>query len=241
MIILYQFASSPFSEKVRRALHYKKLPYQIHEVDRFAVDKLTHVSSFGKFPAMEDDGEPICDSTDIVRHLENRYPEHPLIPGDAGEAAQVHIFEDWADESLYHYEVTMRIAWEHNARKTLAAIMPTMPDKLSEDQVLQMMLEGAANTSNAQGLGRKTREQVVADVERHALALDAMLAGRDWLVGDALSLADISVLSQLNCLMYTDEFVSILENTRNLRPWMERVDSLAPAQKHDAGLNNEPS
>ena len=235
MIILYQFASSPFSEKVRRALNYKQISYEIHEVDRFAVDQLAHVSPFGKFPAMEDGCESICDSTDIVRHLETRYPEYPLIPMDIGQAAQVHILEDWADESLYHYEITMRIAWEHNARKTLAAIMPTMPDSLSEDQVLQMMLEGAANTSNAQGLGRKTREQVIADVERHALALDALLSGRDWLVGDALSLADISVLPQLSCLLYTDEFISILEKTRNLRPWMERVEGLAPAQKRRKG------
>lgn len=36
MITLYQFATSPFTEKVRRALNYKGLAFTVHEVERAA-------------------------------------------------------------------------------------------------------------------------------------------------------------------------------------------------------------
>ena len=33
MITLYQFATSPLCEKVRRILHYKQLPFKVRELD----------------------------------------------------------------------------------------------------------------------------------------------------------------------------------------------------------------
>lgn len=34
MLALYQFATSPFTEKVRRAFHYKGLDFEVNEVAR---------------------------------------------------------------------------------------------------------------------------------------------------------------------------------------------------------------
>ena len=65
MITLYQFASSPFSEKVRRALGYKALAYDIHEVERSAMPagRYAAISPTGKFPVIDHDGRTIADST----------------------------------------------------------------------------------------------------------------------------------------------------------------------------------
>ena len=38
MITLYQFANSPFAEKVRRAMNYKGLDFEIHEVALARID-----------------------------------------------------------------------------------------------------------------------------------------------------------------------------------------------------------
>ena len=117
MITLYQFATSPLCEKVRRILHYKGLDFEIHDVPRNEGAKYERVSPTGKFPAIDDDGTPVWDSTDIAHHIEAKHPTPALIPSDPREAAMVHVIEDWADESLYFYEITMRVAWEHNAVK----------------------------------------------------------------------------------------------------------------------------
>src|SRR5262249_41936329 len=121
MITLYQFATSPFTEKVRRALAYKGLTYEIHEVRRGAVAKgdYADVSPTGKFPAILHDGKAVWDSTDILEHLDRAFPDRPLLPDDPRDRALAHVIEDWADESLYFYELTVRLAWPHNVDAVL--------------------------------------------------------------------------------------------------------------------------
>ncbi|NHV25903.1 glutathione S-transferase family protein [Burkholderia sp. D-99] len=229
MITLYQFASSPLCEKVRRILAFKRVDYRIHEVDRTKTHELRQVSPFGKFPALDDHGTAVCDSTDIAHHLEARFPERPLIPADPVQAATVHIIEDWADESLYFYEITMRLAWEHNARRTVPSLMATLPAALTQEQALELVLDGARRLVAAQGLGRKTPEQIVADVRRHLKAVAALLDHGKFLVGNALTLADIAVLAQLNCLLYAQEVRDAIESFPQIAAWAARVDTLASA------------
>src|SRR5213595_2691891 len=107
MIRLYQFATSPFCEKVRRILGYKQIAYEIETVDRERPSDYAHVSPIGCFPAIEHAGHAVSDSTEIAHYLEAQFPARPLIPADPVAAAQVHILEDWADESLFFYEVVM--------------------------------------------------------------------------------------------------------------------------------------
>ena len=229
MITLYQFATSPFCEKIRRALQYKGLDYEVHNVPRAEVANYKHISPSGKFPAIEHDGKAVADSTDVLRYLDEAFPIKPLIPADAKNAAHAHIIEDWADESLYFYEMTMRIAWSHNNAAVIEEFVATMPG-LTAEQARPLIEKGVNDLVNAQGLGRKPQAQVVADCERHFMALDALLNGSDWLVGDALSIADLSVISQLNALLYASEAREALSKTKNVAAWMTRVDAIAPKE-----------
>ena len=85
-----------------------------------------------------------------------------------------------------------------------------------------------------QGLGKKPRENVVRDAERHFAALDGMLDGNDWLLGDALSVADIAVAPQIRALLYAEEVVPIVEARPRVGKWLERVDEVAPDRQHAA-------
>jgi glutathione S-transferase len=229
MIKLYQFATSPFTEKVARALNYKGLAFEPIEVARAKVPAgdYAHVSPTGKFPAIEDDGTAIWDSTDIIHHLDAKYPEKTATPADARDAALAHAIEEWADESLYFYEMTMRLAWEHNLEAGLEEFAKTMPG-VPPEKLKPMIMNAVDKLTKAQGVGRKPQEQVVADVERHFGALDAMLEGREWLVGDCLSYADLAVISQVNALLYAVEAQQALTKTKNVQAWMGRVDQVAP-------------
>ena len=229
MITLYQFATSPFTEKVRRALNYKGLAFEVHEVDRAAAPggRYAHVSPTGKFPALDHDGKAVWDSTDILEYLDRAFPERPVFPAKPHDRALAHVVEDWADESLYFYEMTMRLAWPHNLEAALDEFARGMPG-VPRDQLRSGILEGVGALTRAQGLGRKPREQVVADAERHFMALDDLLEGREWLVGERLSNADLAVIAQVGALLYAEECRAVLDRTRHVTPWIARVDAIAP-------------
>ncbi|MEG9862413.1 MAG: glutathione S-transferase family protein [Parvularculales bacterium] len=229
MITLYQFKTSPFTEKVRRAMNFKGIQFDAIEVERAKASegKYKDVSPTGKFPCIKDDEQAIWDSTDILHHIEGKYSNKPLIPTDPHEAAMAHVIEDWADESLYFYEMTMRLSWEHNLVNALDEFSETLPG-VPKEQLKELVLAGVGQIVQAQGLGRKPQAQVVEDAERHIKALDAMLDGRDWLVGDALSYADLAVISQINAMLYAQEAEVALKKTKNVKPWMTRVDAIAP-------------
>ena len=227
MITLYQFATSPLCEKVRRILNYKQLPFEIHEVPRAKVAEYSRVSPTGKFPAIDDEGTPIWDSTDIAHHLEVKADGRPLVPADPRDAALVHVIEDWADESLYFYEITMRVAWEHNASRVAEEFAATMPGMTAET-VLPLVTKAAQELTAKQGLGRKPQEQVVRDVERHIAALEGLLGAGDWLVGNSVSLADIAVLVELNALEYAQEAAERLAASAPVVAWRKRTSEIAP-------------
>jgi glutathione S-transferase len=76
-----------------------------------------------------------------------------------------------------------------------------------------------------QGVGRKSVQQVLEDVERQVGALAGLLGDRQWLVADALSLADLSVYAQTRCIRGAEEGARIIEGRPTVVAWMERVEA----------------
>ncbi len=77
----------------------------------------------------------------------------------------------------------------------------------------------------AQGVGRKAPDVIRADLERHAGAVSDLLGERQWLVGDALTLADIAVFVQMFCIRGTVEGWPIIHAWPAVAAWMDRVDA----------------
>lgn len=229
MITLYQFSTSPFTEKVRRALNYLDIPFEVHEVERAKVAEGVYqdVSPTGKFPALKDGEKAVWDSTDIIYHLETLNNGKSLVPENKRDAGLAHAIEEWADESLYFYEMTMRLTWEHNMEVVLEEFGAMMPD-VPKENLKELIKQGVSQLTEAQGVGRKPRDQVTADVERHLGALEGLLADSDWLVGDSISFADLAVIGQLNALLYAQEAKQSLADKVKVQAWMKRLDETAP-------------
>jgi len=225
MIVLHQFEISPFCDKVRRILHVKGEPYEVREVPPSrAVTDVRRINRIGKLPTIEDGSRVVADSTEIAYYLEDRFPEPPLLPKHPLERALVHVLEDWADESLYFYEMTLRFALPHNRRRWLPELTKYEPAWFQRVApfVMPMIFR---RTVRAQGIGRKPTEAVVADVERHVHALDGLVGDGQWLVGSALTLADIAVFAQLFCIRGSDEGARVVAALPRVAAWMERVDA----------------
>src|SRR5262245_13801112 len=102
-IVLHQWSISPFCGKVRRILEHKGLAYEVIDYNGFKARKASTLSSVGKLPVLDYDGERIQDSSDIAAFLEAKHPDKPIFPTDPELRARAHFWEDWADESLYWF------------------------------------------------------------------------------------------------------------------------------------------
>jgi glutathione S-transferase len=77
-----------------------------------------------------------------------------------------------------------------------------------------------------QGTGRKTPAAVCADVARHFEAINTLVAGNAWLVGESPCIADIAVASMLTVLERAAEARHLMATQPALREWQQRVDAL---------------
>jgi glutathione S-transferase len=98
VIKLYRAPFSTNVDRVAIALALKGLEAEsvvISYEDRSAV---IEVSGQGLVPVIVDDGEVVADSTRILRHLDERYPDPPLFPADRARRAELDIFLEWFNE-----------------------------------------------------------------------------------------------------------------------------------------------
>lgn len=223
MITVHQLHLSPFNEKVTRQLNYKGIPFE----ERFwKIGEMKQVKGFnptGKLPFLEHNGRFICDSTDIVYYLEEVFPDNPMIPGDRRLAAIMHAIEDWADESLYFYEMHLRFGTPGNAERNL----PRMVER--ENAFLRWLMPKIGSRSirkitRNQGLGKKSLDQILVDTDRHVKAVEDMLGENDWLLGEGPTLADLAVYGMFKALADADMAHALIQKYPAVPAWMTRVE-----------------
>jgi glutathione S-transferase len=95
MLRLFRFRYSTNVERVALALAYKGLEVESVEVDPGDRAPVRAASGQDLVPVLIDGDEVIADSTRILHHLEQRFPDPPLFPADAAAAAEVEVFLDW--------------------------------------------------------------------------------------------------------------------------------------------------
>ena len=220
--VLYQFRISPFCDKVRRAMHLKGLQWDTVEIP-IIPGKYKHISPTGKFPAVDFGGQVIVDSTDIITHLDSIIAEPRLVPTDPVQRADALILEDWADESLYFFDLTMR-NWPQNRALFIADLLHA--EQGFKRSIMAAVIPGALRkVANAQGLGRKSEAHVTAALAGHYDSLAAKLGGQDFLVGNTIGIADIAVRAMVFVLDRTAEGLALSQARPALAAWSRRVDA----------------
>jgi glutathione S-transferase len=89
---LYTSPVSPFSERVRIALTYKKVPYEPIKATREILDsaEFLALNPIKKIPVLVTDaGLAIAESETVLDYIEDAYPEPPLKLRDPAEAARM--------------------------------------------------------------------------------------------------------------------------------------------------------
>jgi glutathione S-transferase len=222
-LTLHQYHLSPYNEKVQRMLNYKGIPFQEKYWLLGDRNKVRAFNPTGKLPALEDGDRMVCDSTDVAHYIEKTFPQKPVIPAEPRLRGQVHVLEDWADESLYFYEMHLRFTTPGNRERNI----PRMVE--NEGSFLRWLLpkvvpKGIVKITENQGIGRKSIDQLIIDVERHIEAVNNLLDSSDWLVGNQLTLADLAVYGMFQALRDADMAMEMLQRYPDVIAWMTRIE-----------------
>jgi glutathione S-transferase len=196
-IILFRFPGygrygslSPFCEKVAHSLRRKGLGFRGEELYT-----PRRVNPRGTLPALRYDGHLLVDSTEIVRFLDEKQPDPPLVPRDPRARAEAHVFEEWADESLYYH--VLRERWlddESFARLRAQALrgMAAVSAKVVRRSIRRKL--------EAHGLGRLTAVDARIELRRALDALSDLVTERPFLVGAESSNADVAAFAMIDAL-----------------------------------------
>ncbi len=86
----------PYCMRVRIALAEKRLPYREREIDLAnKPPELFGVNPSGGVPVLVvEGGAPLPESTVILQYLEDRWPEHPILPADPLARARARLLYD---------------------------------------------------------------------------------------------------------------------------------------------------
>ena len=97
-LCLYRFQFSTNVERVALALAHKGLEVESVWVDPADRSEVVRVSGQELVPVLVDGDRVVADSTAILEHLEERFPERPLYPADPARRAELRLFLDWFNQ-----------------------------------------------------------------------------------------------------------------------------------------------
>lgn len=189
---LYDGGRAPNPRRVRIFLAEKGITIPLEQVDIMKKEhksaSFTAMNPMQRIPSLLlDDGTVIAESVAICRYFEGVQPEPPLFGRDPTESALV---EMW--QRRMEFELLLPIA---------AVFRHTHP-AMAELEVPQVADWGDANR---------------AKPERFLVFLDQYLEGRDFLLGDYFSIADITGLIALDFMRLPK--LPVPEGLPNVRRW----------------------
>jgi len=168
-LTLHGAALSPFVRKVRIVLEEKGLSYHHQIVLPYRLPAgYEQLNPLRRIPALEDGDFRIADSAVICHYLEQKHPEHPLLPNNPQQRARVEWFEKYAD-----YELAPVATFTLFDQAVLKRLQHQAPDQLLIQRALTEQLPPLLDY------------------------LEAELGHQLWFVGNRFTLADIAVFSQL--------------------------------------------
>ena len=197
MLELHQFRHSPYCLIVRMALAAKKLEYRTVEITP-AVGQIDIFQKTGqkKLPVLFDKETTIHDSSSIIRYLEKIEIEPKLIPEVLKEASQVQIIENWADTTLAK---SIKIVFLEELTKNPILISSFFDNEISDSMQKLLLNIPTKIASQISGLiNQKEKESLKLNLEY----LSNLIDQENFLIGEKLSIADISVASHLSLLKF---------------------------------------
>ena len=212
-IHLYQYFLSNCSQRVCIALEEKGLRWFPHPVNLFTQENTREayfrINPKGLVPAMVHDGVVITESIDILRYIEERFPEPALYPRDEEERRKVDEWLNLATERHMSVVKTYMYAMAFGSKNPKA--MNDYVDKQEDEELIAFHRESATGFAHSRVLAAERELFAFYD------SLEKELGEHRWLVGDRFTFADIAWFVQY----FLSERTGVVDfrNYPNIRRW----------------------
>lgn len=190
---LYHAGWSNCSMRVRITLEEKKLPWTSHHLNTRTGEHVTPeyfgINPNGLVPALVHDGEVWIESCDIIRHLDDIYPEPRLTPTDDKQLSKL---TEWLSlASAIHVTAVKTYIYasrpSDKRRKTPAEL-----ERYRSLQTNEELLAFHSRSSSDDGIGEADRATAEFLLHGAFAKLETWLGEHRWLAGDDFTLADIT-------------------------------------------------
>ena len=186
--LLWHLELSHYSEKARWALDFKRVPHARRgPIPGFHVPIARALTGQPRMPILELGGRRIPDSTRIIAALEEHAPDPPLYPADPAERERALALEDYFDEKVAR--AVRGFAFHYALDEPAFMVDAVMPSAGPGRKTVMRGLYAAA----APWVRKDYRTSPDGDAIRAGMdRLEAGLGGRDHLVGDRFTVADLT-------------------------------------------------
>ena len=187
-IHVYQYFLSNCSQRVCIALEEKGLDWTPHPINLFlqenASDEYFRINPRGLVPAMVHDGVVITESIDILRYIEEHFPEPALYPPGEAERRKV---DEWMNLATERHTAVVKtymyaVAFHSKGPK----VMERYAAKQEDENLLAFHQECEAGFTQSRVL--EAERELFAFYDR----LEKGLGEHQWLVDDRFTYADIA-------------------------------------------------
>lgn len=221
-ITLYGPTVTPYTIKVVRALHWKRLAFTL-EVPKQADDYRRWSPQNGLLPVIDVDGTRVQDSAAILDLLDARFPDPPLLSSDPKLAREQRRLEAWVSETFFFHLfrwVRSRVGSASAPQRESAGLGPMMRLGLigPNGQVRPEVFDTSDGGPGPEFAGAVDE-------------LAKLLGGRAFFFSDQLSRADLAAFGSLSGLR-DDRYpggAELLRSLPTLWQFCERVDRATAA------------
>ena len=226
---LYGGGGSPYSQKMRAILHYRRLPFDWIQITPAIRAQIKHdgppVIPILRLP---EDQSLHVDSTPLAFLLEERHSDRSIIPDDPAMAFLSNLIEDMADEwvtkMMFHYRWDLEVDQMYSSRQIISDNSPGLrgddlqkaAESIRQRQVGRMPLVGCT----------KQNKPIIENSFHELLAIVDTFATRDeFIFGTRPSLADFGLFGQLKTLASDHTPMLIMRNTvPSVYDWVRRLE-----------------
>jgi len=215
-LILHHYPASPFSEKIRLALGYKRLPWKsaIMPAVMPKPDLVALTGGYRRTPVLQVGADIYCDTALICDVLEHVQPEPMLYPPALRGVARV--FAQWADSTLFWAAMAYSLQ-PRGAAHVFASVPPRQAQAFAEDRKAMSGNLVRLRPGDATSALRSYLRRIAHMVEEH-----------EFLFGSEPCVADFAAYHPLWFIRtQVQPLADILNATPAVAEWMDRLEGMA--------------